>query len=144
VFKVEGRVYALLNRCPHKGAELCRGDVIDPVVSDFPGDVRLESGMKLLACPLHGWEYDMETGQSWFDPVQGRARPFDVQVQAGSKVATAIADGTATVLSGKSGAIVDPVTHRIRGPYTAEVFPVEVQDEYLVVSLTGLRTGREE
>src|SRR5215213_8795800 len=73
VFNVEGRFYAILNRCPHKGAQLCKGDIIDEVVSERPGDIRLNHGRKLIACPWHGWEYDLETGQSWYSAQRQRA-----------------------------------------------------------------------
>jgi 3-phenylpropionate/trans-cinnamate dioxygenase ferredoxin subunit len=143
IFNVDGQFYALLNRCPHRGAELCKGDVIGLVVSERPGDVRLEGEMKLLACPAHGWEYDMATGESWFDPRRGRARPLEVHVEAGGVVAEALASGTA-ILEELDGAFVDPRTHRLKGPYTAQVFPVNVENEYIVLSVAGLRTGTEE
>jgi 3-phenylpropionate/trans-cinnamate dioxygenase ferredoxin subunit len=142
IFNVEGRFYALLNRCPHRGAELCKGDVLDLVVAERPGEVRLERGMKLLACPAHGWEYDMETGQSWIDPHAGRARPVEVRVVEGRTVAGELTDGSTA--KGAEGGYYDTKTHLIKGPYTAEVIPVEVEDDYVVLSLSGRPTAREE
>jgi nitrite reductase/ring-hydroxylating ferredoxin subunit len=144
IFNVDGRLYAMLNRCPHKGAALCRGDVIDLVVSDRPGEFRLVRDTKLLACPWHGWEYDMETGASSYDPLKGRARPLEVEVESGSMVAHAVAEGTATKPARLEGIEVDPQTRRIKGPYTAEVFPVVVEDDYVVVSMKGLQTSNDE
>ena len=54
VFNVRGRFYALLNRCPHQGAELCRGEVFGLVESDRPGDVRLNPAAPYISCPWHG------------------------------------------------------------------------------------------
>ena len=38
VFNVKGEFFALLNRCPHAGASLCRGTVIGLAESDEPGE----------------------------------------------------------------------------------------------------------
>ena len=91
------------------------GDVIGLVTSDGPGDVRLDEGRKFLTCPLHGWEFDVRTGQSYFDPKRIRARTFPVEVRAGAEV----------------------VEGRLPGPYTAETYAVSVEDDYVVV-----HTGR--
>jgi hypothetical protein len=42
------------------------------------------------------------------------------------------------VLSDVEGGFVDPQLHRLKGPYRAEVFPIEIEEDYLVISLTGL------
>lgn len=42
-----GTVYALHNRCPHRGVPLSEGD------QQFPGTV---------SCPYHGWTYDLTDG----------------------------------------------------------------------------------
>ena len=44
VFNVKGEFYALLNRCPHAGASLCRGTVIGLAESDRPGEYRSDAG----------------------------------------------------------------------------------------------------
>jgi nitrite reductase/ring-hydroxylating ferredoxin subunit len=135
IFNVEGRFYAILNRCPHRGAQLCRGDVLSLVEADYPGaDVRLEQDTKFIVCPWHGWEYDIETGQSWYNPGRTRARPFEVLLESGEAVEQALTEGAAATVEGE-GSFVDSKTHRIKGPYTAEVIPVAVEDEYVVISL---------
>jgi 3-phenylpropionate/trans-cinnamate dioxygenase ferredoxin subunit len=131
VFNVEGKFYAVLNRCPHMGGELAKGDVIGLVESDRPGDVRLDKSKKFIACPLHGWEYDLETGESWCDPGRTRARPVPVRVSRGDVVNQDLGVGASAV----SAQFVDPATHRTKGPYTADIFPVSVEEDYVVVSL---------
>ena len=37
IYNVDGNYFALLDRCPHEGASLCRGDRIGLVQSDGPG-----------------------------------------------------------------------------------------------------------
>jgi nitrite reductase/ring-hydroxylating ferredoxin subunit len=142
IFNVAGRYYGMLNRCPHKAAELCRGDVLDLVVSDEPGEFRLDSGVKLLVCPWHGWQYDLATGQSWSDPGSGRARPLEVNVERGATIARDVEAGTTDAPVDLDGIEIDPQTRRVRGPYTAEVVPVSVDGDYVVISLRGLATAR--
>jgi nitrite reductase (NADH) small subunit len=60
-------VYAVEDRCPHRGARLSGGIVYD--------------GCKVV-CPDHGWTIDMSTGQ--VDPPEtGRARRLGLTVRDG-------------------------------------------------------------
>jgi nitrite reductase (NADH) small subunit len=49
LFHVDGRVYAVRNRCPHRGGPLVRG-----FVEEGPA----------VRCPMHGWRFDLVTGAS--------------------------------------------------------------------------------
>ena len=85
VFNVDGRFFALHNRCPHQGAELCRG-----VVSGAPlPTARLEYDYAraghILRCPWHQWEFDLEDGRSLFSD-RIRAKTFAVTVEDGDVV----------------------------------------------------------
>ncbi|MES1169601.1 MAG: Rieske 2Fe-2S domain-containing protein [Leifsonia sp.] len=135
VFNVDGRFYAVLNRCPHGGAEICKGQVVSAVTSERPGEIEIDPTKKFLACPWHGWEFDLETGQSWFDPVRTRARMFEVGVSSGELVTSKLDAGEAAVADIGTAEVVDGTTHRIKGPFTAEVLPVQIEDDYVVVSL---------
>lgn len=135
VFNVEGTFYAFLNRCPHRGAELCKGDVVNLLESNAPADWRVDRTRKFLACPWHGWEFELTTGQSWVSPDNMRARPFNLDVESGEVVTDEISGGQ-TVQPGENVAqFVDPVTHRIKGPYQADKVPVTIEDDYVVLSL---------
>lgn len=140
IFHVDGAFHAILNRCPHRGGELCKGDVLRLVESDRPGDVRLDEGTTFLACPWHGWEFDIKTGESWYDPDHNTdparyppARTFQVDVAPGERVAGGLSSATAVAVEGPGG-YVDTRSHRITGPYTAQVIPVEIEDDYVVLS----------
>jgi len=52
VVRVEGRVYAVGNSCPHRGGPLGKGDL---------------SGHHLY-CPLHAWCFDVRNGLGFFPP----------------------------------------------------------------------------
>jgi nitrite reductase/ring-hydroxylating ferredoxin subunit len=78
VFRMRGEFFAILNRCPHQGAELCRGDVFPKVTSDGPDSYDFDSGRFVLSCPWHAWEFDLETGESVFDPTGTRVKAYQV------------------------------------------------------------------
>lgn len=80
VFNVDGEYFALRNRCPHQGAALCAGHVLPALRSERPGDYSL-GGERLLQCPWHGWEFDLRTGRSWFDPRSMRVRAYKVGLE---------------------------------------------------------------
>jgi 3-phenylpropionate/trans-cinnamate dioxygenase ferredoxin subunit len=141
IFNVRGTFYAILNRCPHKGAELCKGDVVGLIESDRPGDIRLDSSRVFIACPWHGWEYDLANGQSWFNPLKTRARPYPVSVETGSCISDELRDGLTTYSPEVNGNFVDPKTHRVAGPYVADIVPVSVEDAYIVISLRDRSAG---
>jgi nitrite reductase/ring-hydroxylating ferredoxin subunit len=119
VFRVDDQFYAIRNRCPHQFGPLCLGALAQRAVADAPGDVRMEDGPPLIACPWHGWEYDLATGQSFMGPGRGNmaALSYDVTVLPGSELA---GEGPA-----REG--------RVPGPYIAETMPVSVERDYVVV-----------
>jgi len=128
VFRVDDQFYAIRNRCPHQWGPLCLGDFAPRAVSGGPGDVRMDDGPPLLACPWHGWEYDLATGQSFMGPGRGNmaARSYDVRVLPGSELAAPAGGGQAE--GGQPRA-----DGRVPGPYVAETVPVSVEQEYVVI-----------
>lgn len=110
VFNIGGEYFALLNRCPHQGAPLCRGDVLSKVASPMPGEYHLDAAGAIIRCPWHCWEFDIRTGTSWCEPEIVRARRFKTGVESGAAVATE------TVVA-------------------AETFPVEVDRLYVIVEM---------
>jgi nitrite reductase (NADH) small subunit len=59
-------VFALSDRCPHKGGPLSEGIV---------------HGHK-VTCPLHSWVFSLETGEAQ-GADEGRVPTFDLRVEAG-------------------------------------------------------------
>jgi hypothetical protein len=70
------------------------------------GVFRVDANPSLIACPWHGWEYDLETGQSFLGPGEPRVKAYDVSVEKGD---------------------------RMPGPYVAETFDVFVEEDYVVL-----------
>jgi nitrite reductase/ring-hydroxylating ferredoxin subunit len=65
VFRVGDEFFAINNRCPHKGASLCEGEIM------------VEE--RILRCPWHHWNWRLDDGTLESDPRQ-RARIFEVAV----------------------------------------------------------------
>jgi nitrite reductase/ring-hydroxylating ferredoxin subunit len=82
VFNVDGRFFALHNRCPHRGGPLCLGPVTGTTLpSDDFSYVYGRTG-HVLRCAWHGWEFEIETGRALVDP-KVRAKTFTVEVENG-------------------------------------------------------------
>src|SRR5438876_53027 len=58
--------YAIRNRCPHQLAPLCRGVVTGTMLPGPPDQMHFGLAGRVVRCPWHGWEYDLETGKSVF------------------------------------------------------------------------------
>ncbi len=87
VFRVRGRVHAYENRCRHQGGPVCTGEIIGRYeqVLNADGTVageRFADDEVRIACPWHGWEYDLETGECTADR-RYRLRRFPVTVRDG-------------------------------------------------------------
>lgn len=86
VFNVDGRYYALLNRCPHGGAPLCLGTISGLSNASAPGiDVQWTRDGEILRCPWHGWEFELATGATITEPTL-RVKTFLVLVEHGHVV----------------------------------------------------------
>jgi nitrite reductase/ring-hydroxylating ferredoxin subunit len=107
VLNVKGELFALSDKCPHKGGSLSRGKLTGVVTSSEPGSYDYSRPGEILRCPWHGWEFDVRTGRSWCDPKRLRLMNYAVTVEPGAKL--------------------------VEGPYVAETFPVAVEDDYVVV-----------
>lgn len=68
LFRTSGNeVFALRDRCPHKGGPLSQGMVHGNQVT----------------CPLHGWKLHLDSGEA-VAPDQGCSRRYPIRVESGS------------------------------------------------------------
>lgn len=81
IFNVNGHFYALLNRCPHRGAPLCKGKVTGLVTADHPQEFLMDRSGEVIRCPWHGWEFDILDGKSVFNPHRVRTRSYPVTTE---------------------------------------------------------------
>lgn len=89
IFHVDDSYYAVRNSCPHKGAPLCKGALDGFVTGSKPGEFAFERNGEILRCPWHGWEFDLKTGESVFNPHQVWVRNYEVSVETPAPVAEA-------------------------------------------------------
>jgi nitrite reductase/ring-hydroxylating ferredoxin subunit len=82
VFNIDDQYYAVRNSCPHRGAPLCKGLVDGLVTGGKPGQFEFERHGEILRCPWHGWEFDLKTGESVFNPHKVWVRSYPVSVEA--------------------------------------------------------------
>jgi nitrite reductase/ring-hydroxylating ferredoxin subunit len=64
LFKVAGKIYAIDNTCLHRGGPLAEGMLQD----------------KSVACPWHGWRFDVTTGQGLTNPA-AKLATYEVLVE---------------------------------------------------------------
>jgi nitrite reductase (NADH) small subunit len=87
VFMVKGRLKAYENRCRHQGGPVCTGEIIgryeQVVLPDgtVAGESFADDEVR-IACPWHGWEYDLETGECTADR-RFRLRRIEVREREG-------------------------------------------------------------
>ena len=111
IFNVAGEMFALLNRCPHRGGSLCQGKLTGLVQSSEPGQYAFSRVGEILRCPWHGWEFDIRTGKSWWAPDEVKTRSYAVSVESGAAVAAEADD------------------------YRLEKFPVAIEQDYVVLTM---------
>ena len=87
VFAVDGGFVAFENVCPHSGGPVCRGRVMPAVKAEIAADgtyhgERSDDANPRLACPWHGWEFELRTGRC-IGASQRRLRAYDVIIEEG-------------------------------------------------------------
>lgn len=81
VFNVDGEFFAMRNSCPHQAAPLCLGSIQGMTMPSKPGEYLWAREGEILRCPWHGWEFDIKTGRSIFNPHKTRVKAYDVTVE---------------------------------------------------------------
>ncbi|PXW25779.1 UNVERIFIED_CONTAM: nitrite reductase/ring-hydroxylating ferredoxin subunit [Williamsia faeni] len=125
VFNVDGNYYALLDQCPHAGAALCSHGTIFGVSSATGPDqaIEYERG-RSIRCPWHQWEFDIQTGVSWYDPRNAKVRKYAVEVVPGSPEDVTDVDGGLQ-----------------QGPHVMEGYAVTIEGDVVVVDTSRRRAG---
>ncbi len=83
IIAVDDRLVALRNTCPHRGAPLCEGKIGGTFLPSAPGEFVYGMEKKVLRCPWHGWEFDIDSGRSLFQPDEVRVKTYRVTVEDG-------------------------------------------------------------
>ncbi|GGL79666.1 Rieske (2Fe-2S) protein [Wenxinia marina] len=69
VFRIGGALKAWHNVCPHRQGPVCQGRVYPRVTEPLQADgttrtLAYDETRMQVACPWHGWEFDLATGAS--------------------------------------------------------------------------------
>jgi len=72
LFRGRGALHAYENRCRHQGGPVCTGEIVGRYEQVLNADrtvsrERFVDDEPRIACPWHGWEYDLETGRCTAD-----------------------------------------------------------------------------
>lgn len=85
VLRWDGRFFAMHNRCPHQSGPVCLGVVSGRLSGSTPGSMELDDQTPVIACPWHGWEFELEHGRALWDASYA-VRLVPVRVQDGRVV----------------------------------------------------------
>ena len=78
LYRLDDDLYALADRCPHRGGPLCSGRIATPVeVRD--GTVTIGTPRSIVRCPWHKWEFEISTGRCLVDE-RLRVKRYSVRV----------------------------------------------------------------
>lgn len=80
IVRWHGAVYAVYNLCTHQSGPVCSGILSGRLTATAPGGMDLDNSTPILACPWHGWEFDLRTGRALHD-AQHRLRMFPVRIE---------------------------------------------------------------
>jgi nitrite reductase (NADH) small subunit len=93
VFELQGRpvgvvrtgqgFFAVRNRCPHQGADICAGLVTGTMEPSAPGEFSYSEEKLVVVCPWHRWEFELTTGESYGQVTRKRLVTYEVEVEDG-------------------------------------------------------------
>jgi nitrite reductase (NADH) small subunit len=84
VLSVGDEFFAVRDKCPHRGAALCLGTVSGTFLQSDPQDYRYGRHERVIRCPWHGWEFDLDSGRSLLEPDRTRVRVYPTSVRDGT------------------------------------------------------------
>lgn len=78
-----GRLHALRDRCPHQGAALSCGRVVEQASARLEAGRAVFTGQEpVLQCPWHGWAFRLSDGRAPAVP-NARVRRYAARIAAG-------------------------------------------------------------
>jgi nitrite reductase/ring-hydroxylating ferredoxin subunit len=80
VYHTEDGYFAISNFCVHQGGPLCEGPVTGTLSQNEDGTLCFDEDTRVVRCPWHGWEFDIETGEHLSRPEYSQPT-YEVLVQ---------------------------------------------------------------
>jgi nitrite reductase/ring-hydroxylating ferredoxin subunit len=72
--------FAVRNRCPHMGADVCLGKITSTMLPAQPFEYRLGLESAVVRCPWHRWEFLVDTGESIGQITNKRLVTYEVEI----------------------------------------------------------------
>jgi len=87
LFRVDGKVLAWRNECPHQGGPVCQGKLMKAVEERLDDErrslgIHYVDGSLNIVCPWHGFEFDVRTGSA-FGASRMRLKRYRIAVREG-------------------------------------------------------------
>lgn len=79
----DGRVHAVRNQCPHKGAPMCKFKPTGTMLPAAPGTLAWGRDGEILRCPWHGFEFELATGKRPYSDSKMRLRIYPARIERG-------------------------------------------------------------
>lgn len=86
VISVGEDFFAISDRCPHMGASMCTGSVNGTLLPSAPHEHVYGLDQRVIRCPWHGWEFDLESGRSLLEPRRFGLKTYRVTQDDGDVV----------------------------------------------------------
>jgi nitrite reductase (NADH) small subunit len=81
--RADGKVHAVRNWCPHKGAPICKFPPTGTTLPGAPGTLEWGREGEILRCPWHGFEFSIETGTRPYMDSSMRLRIYPARIEQG-------------------------------------------------------------
>ena len=82
IFNSDGDFHAVANFCPHQYGPLCEGMLSGTLETNSDLELVYEHENKIISCPWHGWEFDVESG-AHLGQTKKRVPTYDVKTKDG-------------------------------------------------------------
>jgi nitrite reductase (NADH) small subunit len=73
--------FAVRNKCPHMGAEICASRATRTMLPSRPFEYAVDDAHTVVRCPWHRWEFHMDTGESVGQVTGKRLVTYDVIIE---------------------------------------------------------------
>lgn len=84
LFRLEDRIVAWRDVCPHEAAPVCRGTVAGTRLQSPVREYLYGRHQEILRCPWHGWEFDLNSGEHLAEGSGARLRRHPIEVRDGA------------------------------------------------------------
>lgn len=81
IFRERDGFYAVLNVCPHMRAPVCLGRVEGTMEAPTPATLDYNHERRVLRCPWHHWEFELDTGKAVCRSVRQRLKTYPVRLE---------------------------------------------------------------